>query len=208
MKSIELEGKTVEEALKKALIELNTTENMVEVEVLEEGSKGLFSFIGSKPAKIRVTVKRNYIEEINNFLNIVLKTMDIEAEVDIKEDNNIIKIDLSGKKVGAIIGYRGETLDSLQCLISLMVNKNNDIPYKRVILDIENYRNKREETLKRVAEKTAAKVKRTGKMFKLEPMNPYERRIIHSSLQDNDFVYTYSEGNEPFRKVVVELKRN
>ncbi|MBW6411772.1 RNA-binding cell elongation regulator Jag/EloR [Clostridium weizhouense] len=208
MKSIELEGKTVEEALKKALIELNTTKNMVEVEVLEEGSKGLFSFIGSKPAKIRVTIKRNYIEEINNFLNVVLKTMDIEAEVDIKEDNNIIKVNLSGKKVGAIIGYRGETLDSLQCLISLMVNKNNDIPYKRVILDIENYRNKREETLKRVAEKTAAKVKRTGKTFKLEPMNPYERRIIHSSLQYNDFVYTYSEGNEPFRKVVVELKRN
>ncbi|GAA0079211.1 protein jag [Clostridium sp. CTA-5] len=208
MKSIELEGKTVEEALKKALIKLNTTENMVEVEVLEEGSKGLFSFIGSKPAKIRVTIKRNYIEEINNFLNVVLKTMDIEAEVDIKEDNNIIKVNLSGKKVGAIIGYRGETLDSLQCLISLMVNKNNDIPYKRVILDIGNYRNKREETLKRVAEKTAAKVKRTGKTFKLEPMNPYERRIIHSSLQDNDFVYTYSEGNEPFRKVVVELKRN
>ncbi|SFD18981.1 RNA-binding cell elongation regulator Jag/EloR [Clostridium uliginosum] len=208
MKSIELEGKTVEEALNKALIKLNVSEDMVEVEVLEHGSKGLFNFIGSKPAKVKVTLKRNYIEDIRNFISTIIGYMDIQAKIDIKEENNVISINMYGEKMGLIIGYRGETLDSLQCLISLMVNKNNDTSYKRVILDTENYRIKREETLKRVAAKTAIKVKRTGKAFKLEPMNPYERRIIHSTLQENTFVDTYSEGKEPFRRVVVELKRN
>ena len=106
-----------------------------------------------------------------------------------------------------IIGYRGETLDSLQYLISLVVNKDHDIPYKRVVLDTENYRAKREETLKRLADKIAYKVKKTGRPFKLEPMNPYERRIIHSALQDDASISTYSEGEEPYRKIVVDIKR-
>ncbi|WP_252231291.1 RNA-binding cell elongation regulator Jag/EloR [Clostridium sp. ZBS15] len=208
MRSVELEGKNVEEALNKALLELNTTKDMVDVEVLQRGSKGLFSFISTKRARIKVTLKHNYIDDIRNFINKILDSMGIKAEIDINEQDNVINISLSGDKLGLLIGYRGETLDSLQCLISLMINKDSSIQYKRIVLDIENYRKKREETLKNVANKTAEKVKRTGRLFRLEPMNPYERRIIHSALQDNSFVNTYSEGKEPFRRVVVELKKN
>lgn len=208
MKSIEIEGKTVEEALNKALIELGTDKSMVNVEVLDHGSKGLFNIIGVKPARIRVSNKYDYIEEAENFIRNILNCMDIKAKIDIQEENDTIKINLSGDKMGVIIGYRGETLDSIQYLVSLVVNKTHEFPHKRVILDTESYRNKREETLKGVAIKTANKVKKTQKAFKLEPMNPYERRIIHAALQGNSFVNTYSEGDEPFRRVVVELKKD
>ncbi|MBM6859027.1 protein jag, partial [Clostridium saudiense] len=183
MKIIEMTGKTVDEALKNALKELNLTEDKVEFEVLEEGSKGLFNLIGTKPAKIKVTVKRDPALEGKNFLTNVLNSMGVSADIEIKEEKDTIFINLSGPKMGLVIGYRGETLDSLQYLVSLIVNKNRDVPYKKVVLDTENYRSKREETLKRVAQKTAYKVKKTGRPYKLEPMNPYERRIIHSALQ-------------------------
>ena len=208
MRSIEVEGKTVEEALNKALIELDTNKDMVNIEVLDHGSKGLFNVIGAKPAKIRVSSKYNYIEEARNFIAHILKCMEVKAEIDIKEENDVIIINLSGEKMGVIIGYRGETLDSMQYLVSLVVNKIHELPHKKVILDTENYRSKREETLKGVAIKTANRVKKTQKAFKLEPMNPYERRIIHSALQEDTFVNTYSEGEEPFRRIVVELKKD
>lgn len=210
MKSIEIEGKTVEEALNKALIELDVDRSKVNIEVLDHGSKGLFNVIGVKPARIRVSRKYdyNYIEEARNFIANILKYMEIEAKIDIMEENDTVVINLSGEKMGVIIGYRGETLDSMQYLVSLVVNKVHELPHKKVILDTENYRSKREETLKGVAIKTANKVKKTRKLFKLEPMNPYERRIIHSALQGDTFVNTYSEGDEPFRRVVVELKKN
>jgi spoIIIJ-associated protein len=207
MKSIEVVGKTVEEALNKALAELGTSKDMVNIDVLSHGSKGLFNVIGVKPAKIRVSSKYNYIEEAKDFISNILKCMDIKAEINIKEENDTIKINLSGEKMGVIIGYRGETLDSIQYLVSLVVNKVHDLPHKKIILDTENYRSKREETLRGVAIKAANKVKKTQRSFKLEPMNPYERRIIHAALQENDFVNTHSEGDEPFRRVVIELKR-
>ncbi|NME83628.1 RNA-binding cell elongation regulator Jag/EloR [Clostridium sp. SM-530-WT-3G] len=206
MKSIEIEGKTVEDALNQALEKLGTEENMINVEILEQGSKGLFNVIGVKPAKIKVSLKYDYIEEARNFLANMLKKMNIDAEINIKEENDTLHINLSGKNVGLLIGYRGETLDSIQYLVSLVVNKIHDYPHKRVIVDTENYRSKREETLKGVAIKTANRVIKTKKSFKLEPMNPYERRIIHSALQANEFVVTHSEGEEPFRRVVIELK--
>jgi spoIIIJ-associated protein len=208
MKSIEVEGKTIEEALNRALIELDTNKDMVDIEILDHGSKGLFNVIGVKPAKIRVSKRYDYIEEARNFIANILNCMEVEANIDIKEENDTIIINLSGEKMGVIIGYRGETLDSIQYLVSLIVNKVHELPHKRVILDTENYRSKREETLKGVAIKTANKVKKTRKVFKLEPMNPYERRIIHSALQEDAFINTYSEGDEPFRRVVVELKKN
>lgn len=208
MKSIEVEGKTVEEALSNALTQLGLERSMVNVEVLDHGSKGLFKVIGVKPAKIRVSKKYDYIEEARRFIANILSCMEIDADIDITEKDDIVEINLSGKKMGLIIGYRGETLDSIQYLVSLIVNKVHELPHKKVILDTENYRSKREETLKSVAIKTANKVRKTGKVFKLEPMNPYERRIIHSSLQGNAFINTYSEGEEPFRRVVVELKKD
>jgi len=205
MMSIEMEGKNIEEALMKALKELDTDKTNIEYEVLDSGSKGLFNVIGVKPARIKVFKKYHYIEDAKKFIFNVLKCMDLEADISIVEEADIIKINLSGRKMGLIIGYRGETLDSIQYLLSLIINKDHRFPHKKVILDTENYRSKREETLKGVAIKSASKVKRTGKILRLEPMNPYERRIIHSTLQDDDSITTYSEGDEPFRRVVIDL---
>ena len=207
MKVIEMTGRTVEEALKNALNELKVTEDKIELEVLDAGNKGFFNLIGARPAKIRVKVKRDYIYEAKTFIRDVLDNMGVKAEIRLKEENNIVKVSLTGPDMGILIGYRGETLDSLQYLISLVVNKGHEMEYKRVILDTENYRIKREETLKRLARRIAEKVRRTGRPVKLEPMNPYERRIIHSALQNDFYVNTYSEGEEPFRRVVVDLKK-
>lgn len=207
MKTIEITGKTVEEALKSALRQLDTTEDKVEVTVIDGGSKGFFNLIGTKPAKISVTMKRDRILETKKFLSEVLEKMNVKAEINIEESNDTVKINITGPKMGSIIGYRGETLDSLQYLTSLVANKSKEDKYKRVVLDTENYRQKREETLKRLANKIAYKVRKSGKNLKLEPMNPYERRVIHSELQNNDFVKTFSEGEEPYRRVVVELKK-
>lgn len=207
MKTIEMTGKTVENALKNALLELNVTEDKVDYEVLEEGSKGFLKILGSKPAKIRVKVKRDYLFEAKTFLRDVLNAMGMKAEIRVKENADNISIILTGPDMGILIGYRGETLDSLQYLVSLIINKGHETEYKRVVLDTENYRSKREETLKRLAFRVADKVKATGKYVKLEPMNPYERRIIHSSLQNDKYVDTFSEGDEPYRRVVVDLKK-
>lgn len=207
MKAIEVSGKNIEEAKRSALKQLQTTEDKVEILVLDEGSKGILGFIGTKPCKIKVTVKRDYIEDAKTFIRSILDNMGVMAEIRIKEENNVVNINLTGPRMGIIIGYRGETLDAIQYLVSLIINNDHETEYKRVVLDTENYRSKREETLKRLAEKTAYKVRRNGRSFKLEPMNPYERRIIHSTLQNDKYVYTYSEGEEPYRKVVVDLKK-
>jgi len=207
MRTIEMTGKTVEDAIKNALTELKVTEDKIDVEILEEGSKGIFKLLGAKPARIKVTVKRDHVYEAKTFLRDVLNSMNVKAEIKIKEEKDSINITLIGPDMGIIIGYRGETLDSLQYLVSLIVNKGHEGEYKRVILDTENYRFKREETLKRLASKMASRVKMSGKQIKLEPMNPYERRIIHSALQDNPYVVTFSEGDEPYRRVVVDLKK-
>jgi len=207
MKSIEMTGKTVEEAIQNALKQLNLSEDKVEIKVIEEGTKGLFKIFKGKDAKIEVIVKEDKKEEAKKFLRDVLNSMGILAEIRIKEEEDVLKINLTGPNMGLIIGYRGETLDSLQYLVSLVVNKNNEGAYKRVTLDTENYRAKREETLVRLANKIAFKAKKTNRAVKLEPMNPYERRIIHSALQNDSSIITYSEGEEPFRKVVVDLKK-
>lgn len=204
MKSIEVEGKNIEDALEKALNELNTTKEKINFEIIDPGAKGLFNVIGFKPARIRVSMKYDYIEEARKFIANILKCVGLTAEISITEKDDAININLYGKKMGLIIGYRGETLDSIQYLLSLVVNKSHDIPHKKVILDTENYRIKREETLKGVAIKSANRVIKTRKTLKLEPMNPYERRIIHFALQDNNLVNTYSEGEEPFRRIVIE----
>ncbi|MBD7913091.1 MULTISPECIES: RNA-binding cell elongation regulator Jag/EloR [Clostridium] len=208
MKSIDVIGKTVDEALEKALNQLNVTKDKVEVDIIDEGYRGLFKFIGGKPAKIKVTLKADYKDEAREFLNNILRCMNVNADVNINDDKDSVYIELLGEKMGSVIGYRGETLDALQYLVSLVINKNHEQPYRRVILDAENYRKKREETLKRVAEKTAYKVRKSRRSFKLEPMNPYERRIIHSALQNYVDIKTFSEGEEPFRRIVVDIKRN
>ncbi|AAK81655.1 spoIIIJ-associated protein [Clostridium acetobutylicum] len=209
MKCIESLGKTVDEAVKKALSELKVTEDKVEIKVIDEGSKGLLNIIGKREAKVKVTLKTDYIDEVRTFLRKVFEDMNLVIEIKIKEIGNDLFVNLFGKNIGLLIGYRGETLDSLQYLVNLVANKNHaDGKYKRVILDTENYRAKREETLKRLALKISKRVKEEKSPFKLEPMNPYERRVIHSALQNDKYVRTYSEGEEPHRRVVVELKKS
>ncbi|AEV70648.1 RNA-binding cell elongation regulator Jag/EloR [Acetivibrio clariflavus] len=202
---VEKTGKTVQEAIDLALEELQCDINSVDIEVLEEGSKGIFGLIGNKVAKVRVTVKETCSDKAKEFLASVLEKMKVDAEITVEEDEDTILLKVNGDDIGIAIGRRGETLDALQYLTSLVVNKNRE-NYKRVIIDIENYRKKREETLVKLANKLADRVVKYKKNIVLEPMNPYERRVIHSSLQDHKYVETYSVGEEPNRKVIITLK--
>ena len=208
IKTIEVTGKNIDEAVKNALTQLNVTRDKVDIETLDEGSKGLFGLLGSKLAKVKVTVRNDYEYTSKTFLKDVLNAMGIKTEIHVQDSEENLKITLSGPNMGLLIGHRGETLDSLQYLVSLVINKdNNNRLYKRVILDTENYRVKREETLIRLANRLAEKARSISRSVVLEPMNPYERRIIHSALQENPYVTTHSEGDEPYRKVVIEIRR-
>ena len=249
MRSIEKVGRTVDDAITEALIELGASTDEVEIEVISKGSKGLLGF-GAKEAKVRVTLKevetkeelevkeikeiipekvsidesvethevqgdsedtvvasREEVEKViknaEDFLNKLLKQMDIECTIKSEVvNNNRISISLEGKNMGIIIGKRGETLDAIQYLVNIVANKERK-EYIKIMLDTENYRARREETLRRLAFKLSKKVQKSRKPIILEPMNPYDRRIIHSALQDSKFVKTHSEGKEPFRKVVI-----
>ena len=202
---VEKTGKTVQEAVNLALEELNAERDSVEIEVLDEGSKGLFG-IGGKMARVRVILNLSQSDDARMFLSDVFDKMKVSVDIEAEEDEESVLLKVKGKDSGIIIGRRGETLDALQYLTSLVVNKNKD-GYKRVTIDIENYRQKREETLVRLANRLAERVSRYRKNVTLEPMNPYERRIIHSSLQNNKYVETYSVGEEPNRKVVITPKQ-
>lgn len=206
---VEITAKTVDDAITEALIKLETTSDNVEVEVIEKETNGILGLF-AKPAKIRARVKNNVQQVAKSFLEKILKAMNVQAniEIDYDELEGIMQIDLSGDDMGVLIGKRGQTLDSLQILTSTVVNKYHKDSYLKVKLDTENYRERRRETLENLAKNLAFKVKRTKKQVVLEPMNPYERRIIHSALQYDKFVETHSEGEEPYRKVVITLKKN
>lgn len=204
--SIERTGKTVEEAVSIALADLNVDRDKAEIEVLDEGSKGLFGILGSKSARVKVTFRETCSDAAINFLQDVFEKMHVKAEIEAHENEEYVEIDIKGKDSGIIIGRRGETLDSLQYLTNLVVNKGKD-SHKKVSLDIENYRQKREETLIKLANKLADRVIKFRKSITLEPMNPYERKVIHSTLQEIKGIETYSVGDDPNRKVVITLKR-
>jgi spoIIIJ-associated protein len=205
VKSVETSGRTVEEAILMAVAQLGVRRDNLDIEIIEQPERRLFGIIGGKNAKIRATIKSDIKDEVKDFLSKLFEFMDVEAKIAIKEEDSKIMVHLSGDNMGLLIGYRGETLDALQYLTNLAVNKNND-EYKRIVIDTEEYRSKREETLRRLAKRLANKVQRTKRSIVLEPMNPYERRIIHSTLQNHPHVITYSEGDEPYRKVVIKLK--
>ncbi len=207
MDYIQVSAKTVNDAITEACQKLLVTSDKLEYEVVEEGSAG-FLGIGSKPAVIRAKVKNSVADNAKQFLNDVFDAMKLTVAVEVKYDelDNSMDIDLRGDEMGVLIGKRGQTLDSLQYLVSLVVNKEAE-NYIRVKVDTENYRQRRKETLENLAKNIAYKVKRTKRPVSLEPMNPYERRIIHSALQNDKYVTTHSEGDEPFRRVVVTLKR-
>jgi len=203
----EITAKTVDEALSNAMLELGTTIENLEYEVIEKETNGFLGMFG-KPAKIKFRMIMSTENMTKKFLVDVFNAMGINAStvVTYDQENATIDINVEGDEMGVLIGKRGQTLDSLQYLVSLVVNKNSE-NYIKVKLDTENYRARRKETLENLAKNIAFKVKRTRKPVSLEPMNPYERRIIHSALQNDKYVETYSEGEEPYRRVVINVKK-
>jgi spoIIIJ-associated protein len=209
MEFIEVSGKTVEDALTEASIQLGTTSDQIEYEVIDKGSAG-FLGIGSKNAviKARKIISLSVEDQVKSFLYDVFHAMDMEVEILAKVDENekLVDVELKGDDMGILIGKRGQTLDSLQYLTNLAVNKHSENYYK-IKIDTEDYRKRRKETLENLAKNVAYKVKRSKRPVSLEPMNPFERRVIHSTLQNDKYVTTHSEGEEPYRYVVVTLKR-
>ncbi len=242
-KSMEKNAKNKEMAIEAALSELGAQRDEVEIEVLDEGSKG-FLGIGARDARVRVTLtkeiesapraekaapkktaektaanakdaaqKKKPIKtseggpeaDAKKFLTDIFNAMNLDVNIDTKMDEQSVSIDLSGENMGIVIGKRGDTLDALQYLTSLVVNQRSE-DYIKVSIDTENYREKRTEALLALSNRLAEKVTKTGKKFTLEPMNPYERRVIHSNLQSSETVTTYSVGSEPYRKVVIAPK--
>jgi len=210
MEMITVTAKTVDDAIIQASLQLGVSSDRIQYEVVEKGSAGLLGgLIGSKPAVIRAKKVEAIDDKAVNFLNSVFDAMGLRVDVDVKinQEEKEMEINLSGDEMGILIGKRGQTLDSLQYLVSLVINKETE-DYLRVKLDTENYRERRKETLETLAKNIAYKVKRTRRSVSLEPMNPYERRIIHSALQNDKYVFTRSEGEEPFRHVVIALKKD
>jgi len=209
MNSIEISARTVEEAIKMALKELNSTENEVDVEILDEPSKGFLGLLGGKMAKVKVTPKLDPLLDTKSFLLNVTEKMGLDVEINITQENEYLKMEFNGKDLGILIGRRGDTLDALQYLANLIANRQSHLQERnadrvRIILDAEDYRQRREETLTKLALKMADKVEKTGRKVVLEPMNPQERRIIHTALQNNEAVQTISEGAEPFRRIIIK----
>ncbi|MBO7601341.1 MAG: protein jag [Lachnospiraceae bacterium] len=203
----EFTAKTVDDAITEACKALSVTSDRLDYEVVEEGSSG-FLGIHAKNAVIKAKIKDSSEDRVKDFLDEVLAAMNLSAEVSVSynEEEKEMDVEISGDDMGILIGKRGQTLDSLQYLASLVCNKGTE-EYIRVKVDTENYRERRKETLENLARNMAFKVKRTKRTVSLEPMNPYERRVIHSALQNDKYVTTHSEGEEPYRHVVVTLKK-
>ena len=197
MKILEIRSKSKEDAINQALDKLNVKLEDLKIEVLENPTKGFLGFLGAKDGLYKFTVIEKEIEKevdiAKSFIENILKNSNIDANLSVTQEGNVIKVDIKGQDASALIGRRGETLDSIQLLTGLALNKIN-----------EDYRSKREESLIRYAHKVAREVSKTKKTKKLDYMNPYERRIIHSALQNNKYVSTYSEGTDPYRRLVIE----
>lgn len=202
MKSVEKIAKTREEAVAEALRELGLTEDKVTIETFEETSKGLLGFLGAKAVRVIVTEKEDLGQKAGLFLREMLVNMGVPAQVEIFKRKDNTTLNINGKDLGILIGKHGQTLDAMQYLVNLAVNKGQE-EKERIIIDVEGYRKRREETLRRLALKIADKVKREQKKEVLEPMTPHERRIIHSTLQNYKEVFTYSEGVDPYRHVII-----
>jgi len=203
VRQITASGQTVEEAVESALEQLQTTRDQVEVTVIDEGKRGILGLFGSKLAVVNVSIKEDPIEETEAFIEEVAKNMGVSISVETTVEDNNILFELSGEKIALIIGKRGQTLNALQYLVQLAINKKSD-EYYRVMLDAEGYRSRREETLRKLAGRLANRAIRINKKVVLEPMPAFERKIIHTELQNNDEVKTYSEGEEPHRYLVIE----
>lgn len=204
---IEKKGKTIDEAVNAALVELNAAKEDVEIEVLNEGKRGILGIL-SEDAHVRVKMEENPMKKAQNYVNSIMDNFGIDVETKASYEDETVNVEIIGdsEEVGKIIGRRGDTLDALQYLTSLVVNKGEE-NYIRVTIDTENYRGKREETLIKLAKRMAGVVSRSRKSVTLEPMNPNERRIIHSALQEYKNVTTYSTGKDPNRCIVIATKK-
>lgn len=203
MREVTATGQTVDEAVQSALEQLNTSRDQVQVTIIDEGKKGILGVFGAKRAIVKVTLANNPIQEAEKYIKGVVKNMNVDVNVTSTVEDNHVTFDLSGEKIALLIGKRGQTLNALQYLTHLVVNKEGN-KYHTVTIDAEGYRGRRKETLEGLALRMADKAKRMNKKVALEPMPAYERKIIHSVLQDKDEVSTYSDGVEPHRHVVIK----
>lgn len=206
MKQIETEGTSKDEAIREALRLLGVGSDKVEIEVLEEGSKGFLGIFGGKMARVRVRVKETTEDVIRGVVKEIVKAMDLEVDFVISRSDIYWKIEFEGPDVRFLIGRRGETINALQFIANMIVNKRKDEKL-HLVMDAEGYRKRREETLRRLARRMTERVKRTKRDVALEPMSPQDRRIIHLELKENPWVYTVSRGEEPYRRVIICFKR-
>ena len=206
MKKLLASGKTIEDAVRSGLAQLGVKEDRVNVKVLEQPSKGLFGLIGAKEAKVELELLPDGVEEAIAFLREVSAAMDLTVSVERVDENDAVRINITGSDLGILIGRRGQTLDSLQYLTNIVANRHSD-RYLRIVLDAEQFRERRRQTLEALSERMAMKVVRTRKEVVLEPMTSQERKIIHARLQSNPNVKTYSQGDEPNRRIVIALKQ-
>lgn len=209
VQTIEKRGKNVDEAVKAALDELGCDLDEVEVEIIEEGNKGLLGLIGSKPAVVKVTLKTvmSPEEHARQVVEDILDRMKIDYQINnVEADKGTVRINIVGNDMGLLIGRKGETLNSLQFIAGLIINRQQEKKI-RLILDVEDYRKKREESLESLAIRLSEKVKKTQKNVVMRPMSSQERRIVHTVLQEDPQIVTYSMGDEPNRKVVISLKK-
>lgn len=206
MTTIKVAGKSVAEAISKGLEELKAKEDNVKIEIIQEPSAGFLGFLGNKQAEVKITVKQQPLDYMQGFLIALLKKMHLQGKVDafIKGEKSLYLV-MEGPDMGILIGRRGQTLNSLQYLLNVVLHRKFDID-ARLIVDVEGYRARREKTLQRLAMSLARNVAATGETMALEPMTPQERRIIHMALQENSAVATYSEGEGSLRKVVITLR--
>jgi spoIIIJ-associated protein len=202
VKQVTATGQTVEEAVESALAQLNTTKDRTDVAIIDEGKKGIFGIFGSRPAVVKVTVIIDPIEEAKKFLLQVSEQMGAPIDIEIKRDGKQVLFVMTGEKIALLIGKRGQTLNSLQSLTQLIINRFSN-QYLTVILDAEDYRNRRNDTLIQLAHRLAIKALKTGKDVALEPMPSYERKVIHTALSDNKRVKTFSDGSDPHRHIVI-----
>lgn len=204
MTSVEVSAKTVEEALSEGIKMLGVKKNNVKVEIISEPAQGFLKLLGSRTAKVKVSILKEPSAYIQDILSKILHIIGLNGEVIIsKEDNENIFLEIKGEKLGLLIGKHGSTLNDLQYLANVMLHRQFESIKQRVIIDIENYRQKRKRTLEQLAQNLAFKALRMKKEINLEPMTPNERRIIHLALKNNKDVITYSKGEEPYRKVII-----
>lgn len=203
MKQVTASGQTMDDAIESALQQLNATRDQVEIDIIDEGKKGMFGIFGAKRSIVKVTIKQDPVEQAEKYLAEILQAFSDDLSINVTREDNNLTFNLSGEKIAMVIGKRGQTLNAIQHLVQVMFNRQSSEFY-RIVVDAEGYRSRRAETLKQLANRLADKAIKIRKNVTLEPMPSYERKIIHSVLQDNPRVETHSDGSDPNRFVIIK----